>query len=54
MTLPNDTSLQQMSREELEKLWKSKPQYSTDPDWVRVAKELRYRDLMARWERRCR
>lgn len=42
--LPSDTELQKMSDKELEKLFKSKPKHSTNQDWARVAKEIRYRE----------
>lgn len=46
MMLPPDAELQNMTREQLERLWESRPQYpetASEMDWIRLAKELRYR-----------
>lgn len=41
--LPNDTELQKMDINALFVLWESRPQFIENTDWVRVAKEVRYR-----------
>lgn len=42
--LPTDTELQKMSNEQLSRLWAEHEKHTTNSDWVRVAKEVRYRN----------
>lgn len=48
LTLPSDTELQRMTDEQLAALWRRRPKYTENPDWVRVASELRHRDRFKR------
>ncbi len=43
--LPSDTELQAMSDDELKRLSDSRPKFEGTNDWVRVAKEIRYRRI---------
>ena len=45
MSLPSDTELQAMTDEELKRLSDSRPKFEGTNDWVRVAKEIRYRRI---------
>ncbi len=50
MNAPNDTELQRLSDEQLAELWKNRPKYpvgTAELDWVRVAKEIRYRERLS-------
>lgn len=47
--LPRDPELQAMENSELKALLESKPPYSVNPDWARVAKEIRHRKRFNRW-----
>jgi hypothetical protein len=42
--IPSDTDLQRMTNEQLRDLWRQCPKYPEDQEWVRVAKEVRYRE----------
>lgn len=45
-SLPTDPELQRMTDKELARLWERRPAYpqtAGELDWIRVAKELRYR-----------
>ena len=44
-SLPSDSELQAMTDVELKKLSDSRPKYDGTNDWVRVAKEIRYRRI---------
>lgn len=44
-SLPSDSELQAMTDAELKKLSDSRPKYEGTNDWVRVAKEIRYRRI---------
>lgn len=42
--IPNDSVLQRMTDAQLYALWDRLPKYPTNQEWVRLAKELRYRE----------
>ena len=42
--IPSDSELQEMTYSKLKKLWERRPTYSANMEWVRVAKEIRYRE----------
>ena len=43
MAIPSDTMLQNMSRTQIVRLWRRLESYPETTDWVRLAKEVRYR-----------
>ena len=45
MSLPSDGQLQSMTDLELKQLSDSRPKFDGTNDWVRVAKEIRYRRI---------
>jgi len=47
--IPFDPELQSMTNEELRKLWNKR---TDNPDWVRVAKEIRHRKRFNKWEQK--
>jgi hypothetical protein len=42
--IPSDYELQRMSAADLAKLWAKQAMDPTNSDWVRVAREIRYRE----------
>jgi len=42
--IPPDPVLQKMTNAQLQKLWDSRPKYAENFEWIRVAKEIRYRN----------
>jgi len=51
-SLPTDSELQAMSDADLEVLWSKCPAYPENPDWCRVAKEIRYRNKFRKEDER--
>ena len=45
MSLPTDSELQAMTDEQLKRLSDSRPKFEGTNDWIRVAKEIRYRRI---------
>ena len=53
MPLPFDSELQRMTDAELDRLWAKRPRYpqtAGEMDWIRVAKERRYRKRQREWK----
>lgn len=48
MLIPSDTDLQRLSDARLAALWASRPRYAEDSEWLRVAREVRYREKFRR------